>query len=219
MIPRLYHQYRHLFDAIFGGPSLEEAAKEIPELCHVLTRYWRMVKARNEVFCGALEENSQLRIPGEYQKLQVLKQEEESAEKGSLQVNEDQIIRTLDSLGRYIDDGCGIMIDDESGWIDLRGRTAKSMANLILGSAARSVCHIVSILCRWATNGARYGDWRPYLVASILLKWRGQDPQRKVALQDALIQWLDAEAGRDAEEDRIVEDTLEPMDIDDGGMA
>ncbi|KAI9255672.1 hypothetical protein BDA99DRAFT_442083 [Phascolomyces articulosus] len=141
VIPKLYHQYRHLFDAIFGDESRKDAATVLPDVAHVMQKYWAMVKARNEIFCGTLEENQ-------------LQTRQESDEERRIQVNEDHIIRTLDGIGRNIDSGTGLLIDENS-WMDLRGQTAPSATNTIFNGVNKDISTMqqrVNIMCRWATT-------------------------------------------------------------------
>ena len=157
-----------------------------------MQKYWAMVKARNEVFCGTLEEN-QLRLDGNCKHIVQSESRQQETDQVRQQVNEDHIIRTLDSIGRNIDSGTGLLID-ENGWMDLRGQTAPSAANLIFNGINNDMATMqqrVNIMCRWATSDSRHGDWRPYLVGSILLQWRDQNSERKPALQDMLIHFLD----------------------------
>ncbi|KAI9492408.1 hypothetical protein BDB00DRAFT_765585 [Zychaea mexicana] len=154
VIPKLYHQYRHLFDAIFGDESRKDAAVALPDVCHVMQKYWAMVKARNEVFCGTLEEN-QLRLDGNCKHIVQSESRAEFEETRRTQVNEDHIIRTLDCIGRNVDSGTGLMID-ENGWMDLQGQTAASAANSIFGGVlskdTSTVQQRVNIMCRWAND-------------------------------------------------------------------
>ncbi|KAI8149564.1 hypothetical protein BJV82DRAFT_504484 [Fennellomyces sp. T-0311] len=137
VVPKLYHQYRHLFDAIFGDDSRKDAASVLPDVCHVMQKYWAMVKARNEVFCGTLEEN-QLRLDGNCKHIVQSENRTESDEARRTQVNEDYTIRTLDGIGRNIDSGTGLMID-ENGWMDLRGQTAASASSSIFGGVGKEL--------------------------------------------------------------------------------
>lgn len=156
------------------------------------------MKARNEVFCGTLEEN-QLLSDSSKAMLQAVDTTSDTTSDDAPrqgQMTEDQVIRILDSIGRNIDSGTGLMIN-ENGWVDLRGQTATTASHAIFGStkgAIDSIQQHVSVMCRWATSDSRHGHWRPYLVASILLRWRDQNATlRNSTLQDALIKWLDAE--------------------------
>jgi hypothetical protein len=58
-------------------------------------------------------------------------------------------------------------------------------------------------MCQWATSESRYGDWKAYLVTSVLLAWRDQDKsqERNDLLQDALIRFLDNETKKDHVDD------------------
>lgn len=187
-----------MFDTIFGEETLKDASVAIPDVYHVMQRYWTMVKARNEVFCGTLEENQLLSDSSKTILPAVDTPSDATSDDAARQgqMTEDQVIRILDSIGRNIDSGTGLMMN-ESGWVDLRGQTATTASQAIFGStkgAIDSIQQRVNVMCRWATSESRHGHWRPYLVASILLRWRDQNPTlRNSTLQDALIRWLDAE--------------------------
>ncbi|KAG2221431.1 hypothetical protein INT45_005236 [Circinella minor] len=207
VIPKLYHQYRHLFDTIFGDDSRKDAALVLPDVAHVMQKYWAMVKGRNEVFCGTLEEN-QLRLDGNCKHIVQSESRQQETDQVRQQVNEDHIIRTLDSIGRNIDSGTGLLID-ENGWMDLRGQTAPSATNSIFNGINKDMSTMqqrVNIMCRWATSDSRHGDWRPYLVGSILLQWREQNPERKTVLQDMLIHFLDTQM--ESEEEAAAADDM-----------
>ncbi|KAI9312669.1 hypothetical protein BX666DRAFT_1985405 [Dichotomocladium elegans] len=191
--PKLYHQYRHLFDVIFGEESRKEAGNALQDVCSVMEKYWMLVKARNEIFCGTQEEN-QIRTEGPDKPLISADTSTELNEARRAQITEDHIIRVLDNIGRNIDSRTGLLIAND-GWMDLRGETAGSASCAIFGSnkSVESVQQIVNVICRWATSESRHGDWRPYLVASILLHWCVQNLARRNILQDALMKWLDLE--------------------------
>lgn len=219
VVPKLYHQYRHLFDTIFGPENLQEAAKTLPDICDVMQRYWAVVKARNEVFCGTLEAN-QMRLDQSNgakdspapatttagaSEVTNSAEPREPVENPTQSASEDHIIRVLDNIGRYVGSGAGLKMSGQ-GWISARGQTAATAATAIFGNSnvpQASLRTIIDTMCRWATCDFRHGDWRPYLITSILKHWRDQEPgeQRTYALQDALIQWLDTEIGLDSVED------------------
>ncbi|KAF7724120.1 RNA polymerase II mediator complex subunit [Apophysomyces ossiformis] len=213
VVPKLYHQYRTLFDKVLGGKLDTKAENCIPDLCHVLRNYWSLVKARNEVFCGTLEEN-RLQSESGKQIPQPTKSIEENP--GQDIADEQHIVHILDSIGRYVDNGSGLLIR-ENHWMDARGQTASSAAKSIFGSGEveqSAVVRAVEIMCRWATSEFRHGDWRAFLIYSILLNWRDQDKgqDRKTILQDALIHFLDSEI-------LLEEDTEEyNVDIDQGKL-
>ena len=187
-----------MFDTIFSEENLKDASVALPDIYHVIQRYWTMVKARNEVFCGTLEEN-QLLSDNSKTILPAVDTTSDTTSDDTTrqgQMSEDQVIRVLDGIGRNVDSGTGLMIN-ENGWVDLRGQTAITTSHAIFGSTKGGIDSIqqrVNVMCRWATSESRHGHWRPYLVASILLRWRDQNPTlRNNTLQDALIKWLDAE--------------------------
>jgi hypothetical protein len=211
VVPKLYHQYRYLFDSILGDESRSKPSKNLPDVCRVMKEYWTMIKARNEVFCGTLEEN-ELKTDNptmnEKQSVPTISQPDTNGPitPGSSVNNhvheavyEERVVHALDSVGRHVDSITGLLLDNDT-WIDIRGHTAKSAANSIFGTTRlqpQAFIKLISIMCRWATSESRYGDWKAYLVASVLLSWRDQDkstPENKILLQDALIHFLDDEA-------------------------
>lgn len=198
VVPKLYHQYRYLFDSILGG---EEREKALPDVCRVRKVYWNMIKARNEVFCGTLEENNEMGgVPQQQQPQQEQQPQSQQPLQQQQQIenNEERIVHILDSIGRNVDSIAGLLLDNDT-WIDIRGHSAKSAAKSIFGTSKlqpQTFIKLINIMCRWATSESRYGDWKAYLVASILSTWKDQDKTQgsKVMLQDALIKFLDDEA-------------------------
>lgn len=205
VVPKLYHQYRYLFDSILGDDSRSKPSKYLPDVCRVMKEYWAMIKARNEVFCGTLEEN-ELKADHEKQHIPstiaAIAQTDinDSNSANSLDneaVYEERVVHVLDSIGRHVDSITGLLLDNDT-WIDIRGHTAKSAANSIFGTARlqpQAFTKLISIMCRWTTSESRYGDWKAYLVASVLLAWKEQNKSSpENMLQDALIHFLDSEA-------------------------
>lgn len=199
VVPKLYHQYRYLFDTILGDDNKQKISKSLPDVGRVMKVYWTMIKARNEVFCGTTEEN-EMRIDDEPVKDRQTQEEPDTSSSSSI-VNEsayeERVVHVLDSIGRNADSITGILLDGET-WIDVKGHSAKSAAKSIFGTSklqSQTFITLIAIMCRWATSESRYGDWKAYLVASILLTWRDQDKtqERRVMLQDALIRFLDDE--------------------------
>jgi hypothetical protein len=202
VVPKLYHQYRYIFDSILGDESLSKPSKNLPDVCRVMKEYWTMIKARNEVFCGTLEENESKTDHNEKQPMSTVPTIDTTAVATNNHVHEavyeERVVHVLDSIGRNVDSITGLLLDNDT-WIDVRGHTAKSAANSIFGTTqlqSQAFIKLISIMCRWATSESRYGDWKAYLVASILLTWREQDKvnENKALLQDALIHFLDVEA-------------------------
>lgn len=198
VVPKLYHQYRYLFDTILGDDNKQKATKNLPDVCRVMKVYWSMIKARNEVFCGTLEENEMR--PDNVEPTKQTQSDESSPTSATLHegVYEERVVHILDSIGRNVDSITGLLLDNET-WVDVRGHSAKSAAKSIFGTARlqpQTFIKLINIMCCWATSESRYGDWKAYLVASILLTWREQDKtqENKVLLQDALIRFLDDEA-------------------------
>ncbi|KAG0172714.1 RNA polymerase II mediator complex subunit [Apophysomyces sp. BC1015] len=194
VVPKLYHQYRTLFDKILGESFDEKEEARIPDLCNTLQKCWSMVKSRNEVFCGTLEEN-RLRIENGKQTVQSTKSMDDDRAQDT--ADEQHIVHILDSIGRHVDNGSGLLIRD-SQWVDIRGQTAASAAGSIFGNGDLEqdvAIRAVEIMCRWATSEFRHGDWRAFLISSILLHWRdqGKGQDRRTILQDAFIQFLDSE--------------------------
>lgn len=207
VVPKLYHQYRYLFDTIIGDDNKQKATKNLPDVCRVMKVYWTMIKARNEVFCGTLEENEMGSDNIEPTKKA---QDESSPNSATLHegVYEERVVHILDSIGRNVDSITGLLLDNET-WVDVRGHSAKSAAKSIFGTSRlqpQTFIKLINIMCCWATSESRYGDWKAYLVASILLTWREQDKtqENKVLLQDALIRFLDDEAAAKSNSDSDV---------------
>lgn len=201
VVPKLYHQYRYLFNSILGDESRQMPSKSLPDVCRVMKEYWTMIKARNEVFCGTLEENEMKSDhPAE---IDTKTQPNDSIPPASSSniseaVYEERVVHVLDSIGRNVDSITGLLLDNDT-WVDIKGHTAKSASKSIFGTTRlqpQALIKLINIMCRWATSESRYGDWKAYLVASILLSWREQDKghDNKMLLQDALIRFLDDEA-------------------------
>ncbi|KAI8337752.1 hypothetical protein BC941DRAFT_513588 [Chlamydoabsidia padenii] len=237
VIPKLYHQYRQLFEVILGEQSRSKLIKTIPDICNVMDAYWTMTKSRNEVFCGTLEENrlgsssngnnsngnmvdnnnsKSGATPVTNTPSDLTHQDSsKSSIKGTSTsdrpgVDEEHIIHTLDTIGRYADSGY-LLLDNNThdsgnsgGWTNVKGHSAVLASLTIFGGCTNSGTgviqielfnQVIRILCRWATSEARHGDWRAFLVSSILLSWRSQDPllysKRSDALQEALVGVLD----------------------------
>ncbi|OBZ82424.1 Mediator of RNA polymerase II transcription subunit 12 [Choanephora cucurbitarum] len=221
VIPKLYYQYRYLFDSILGDTN---HLKPLSDVSRVLREYWTMVKARNEVFCGTLEENS---LKAEESKatpadpssitssplapitpmtptLTVKKSKTisppppippPSSELGI--GSEERIVQLLDDISKNVESVSGLLLDQET-WIDVRGHSAKSAVKSIFGSriSSQAFTERVHSMCRWATNQSRYGDDKAYLVGSVLMAWLQQQQgrhyqQSTTVLQDALIRFLD----------------------------
>lgn len=205
VVPKLYHQYRYLFDMILGDENKQKLTKNLPDVSRVMKVYWTMVKARNEVFCGTLEENEMR--PDHVEPTKQTHVEESLPTSTTIHegVYEERVVHILDSIGRNVDSITGLLLDNDT-WVDIRGHSAKSAAKSIFGTARlqpQTFIKLINIMCRWATSESRYGDWKAYLVASILLKWREQDKtqENKVLLQDALIRFLDDEAAAKSKTD------------------
>lgn len=249
VIPKLYHQYRQVFEVILGEQARHKLVKTQPDICHVMDAYWSMTKSRNEVFCGTMEEN-RIGSPGGNGNTNnssnsnsnnssnnssnlvdnnALKSgatpvtntpsdlanqdSSKSSIKGTTStsdrpgVDEEHIIHTLDTIGRYADSGY-LLLDSDTGdtgdWTNVKGHSAIMASLTIFGGCTNGstgavqtglVSQVIRILCRWATSEARHGDWRAFLISSILLSWRSQDaalyPKRCDALQEALMGFLD----------------------------
>ncbi|KAI9307637.1 hypothetical protein BJ944DRAFT_261581 [Cunninghamella echinulata] len=241
VIPKLYHQYRHLFEMI-----LQQTTKTLPDTNYVKDIYWTSVKKRNEIFCGTCEQNqlgntsdinnsnnnsnssnSNNNNTNSINSLQnngnnnnnnntdienktikslnnsVIETKSTTSERG--EIDEEHIVHTLDMIGRHADSGHLILNktgNDSYGWSDIRGHTAYSASMAIFGCIINSngaihsskLVKIVGILCQWAISEARHGDWRAFLVSSILLCWRDMDKStnnRRNHLQEALMEFLD----------------------------
>ncbi|CEP10050.1 hypothetical protein [Parasitella parasitica] len=203
VIPKLYHQYRYLFNSILGDESRQKPSKSLPDVCRVMKEYWTMIKARNEVFCGSLEENEMksehpAEIDSKAQSNEVSIPPAASPSGISEALYEERVVHVLDRIGRNVDSITGLLLDNDT-WVDIKGHTAKTASKSIFGTTRlqpQALVKLISIMCRWATSESRYGDWKAYLVASILLSWREQDKSQgsKLLLQDALIRFLDDEA-------------------------
>lgn len=198
VVPKLYHQYRYLFDSILGDETKQKPVKSLPDVCKVMKNYWTMIKARNEVFCGTLEENE---LKGDSHPSQTHNHRDSISSASSPAAHdtayEEHIVHVLDNIGRNIDSATQLLLDHDT-WIDSRGHSAKSAAKSIFGTAKvqpQTLTKIVNIMCHWASSESRYGDWKAYLVASILLSWR-ETHDNKAVLQDSLIQFLDDEASK-----------------------
>ncbi|KAI8365718.1 hypothetical protein BD560DRAFT_156584 [Blakeslea trispora] len=206
VIPKLYYQYRYLFDSILGDTN---HIKALSDVSRVLREYWSMVKARNEIFCGTLEENA---IKAEESRMTqpdpslasvnpspitpltptvattatpggggTKKSKHGNASSSSLLVTgfEEHIVYLLDTISKNIDSVAGLLLDQET-WIDKRGHSAKSVVKSIFGSriSSQAFSERVHIMCRWAINPSRYGDDKAYLVSSILMTWLQQQGKR-----------------------------------------
>ncbi|KAI8372975.1 uncharacterized protein BYT42DRAFT_501141 [Radiomyces spectabilis] len=154
VVPMLYHQYRHLFDMILGEKP--QQSKALPNISRVMSEYWTLVKARNEVFCGTAEQNA----PASASTQAVISSVERNplvpsvVEKPRDTIEEEQVVQILDELGRTIASGSGLLIHGD-GWINTEGRTATSAAEAIFDDghlSKPSVFQIVHIMCRWATS-------------------------------------------------------------------
>ncbi|KAL0073025.1 hypothetical protein F4703DRAFT_1773010 [Phycomyces blakesleeanus] len=199
VIPKLYHQYRDVFDAILGEDNSESALQTIPDVCNTMKKYWNIVKARNEVFCGTAEENK-IKQDGNSRE-----DKKTTAQNLTEEVRDgEHVVHVLDNIGRHVGSHSGLLID-QNGWMSVNGKTAKSAAKAIFGTGdvdQQAFVHIIKTMCQWATSDARYGDWRPYLIASILLHWRdsSKTTERKTMLQDSFIRFLDEESLSDETE-------------------
>ncbi|KAI9030192.1 hypothetical protein CLU79DRAFT_843056 [Phycomyces nitens] len=198
VIPKLYHQYRDVFDGILGEDNSESALQTIPEVCSTMKKYWAIVKSRNEVFCGTAEEN-RLKQDGNS------REDKKMATQNLTEVRDgEHVVHVLDNIGRHIGSHSGLLID-QNGWMSVNGKTAKSAAKAIFGTGdieQQAFVHIIKTMCQWATSDARFGDWRSYLISSILLYWRDSTKsiERKTMLQDSLIGFLDEESILDESE-------------------
>lgn len=229
VVPKLYHQYRYLFNSILGDESRQKPSKSLPDVCRVMKEYWTMIKARNEVFCGTLEENEMksdqhpVDMDSKTQPNDSIPPDAVAAASSTLSssasttmseaVYEERVVHVLDSIGRHVDSITGLLLDNDT-WMDIKGHTAKSASKSIFGTTRlqpQALIKLITIMCRWATSESRYGDWKPYLVASILLSWREQDKSsdNKVLLQDALIRFLDDEACPKASETALDSQALD----------
>ncbi|EPB86864.1 hypothetical protein HMPREF1544_06290 [Mucor circinelloides 1006PhL] len=233
VVPKLYHQYRYLFNSILGDESRQKPSKSLPDVCRVMKEYWTMIKARNEVFCGTLEENE---MKGDHHPADMDNKAQTSdsippdavassstpssaSSNISEAVYEERVVHVLDSIGRHVDSITGLLLDNDT-WVDIKGHTAKSASKSIFGTTRlqpQALIKLINIMCRWATSESRYGDWKAYLVASILLSWREQDKSNdnKVLLQDALIRFLDDEACPKANEATAIDSqTIDAIEQD-----
>lgn len=215
VVPKLYHQYRYLFNTILGDAGRQKPSKSLPNVCRVMKEYWTMIKARNEVFCGTLEEN-EMKLDHHHPAATAADIDSKAQSNDSIppttaaaasspspssiseEVYEERVVHVLDSVGRNVDSITGLLLDNDT-WVDVKGHTAKSASKSIFGTARlqpQASTKLINIMCRWATSESRYGDWKAYLVASILSSWRDQNKgqDNKVLLQDALIRFLDDEA-------------------------
>jgi hypothetical protein len=195
VVPKLYHQYRNLFELIFGQEN--SSNKQLANISHVMSEYWIMIKARNEVFCGTLEENEMKNTNNNNHTRQ--------AETSEISGDEERVVHILDSIGKNADSNVGLLLNGEQ-WMDIRGHSAQSASKAIFGTMrieSFKFIKLISIMCQWATSESRYGDWKAYLVTSVLLAWRDQDKsqERNDLLQDALIRFLDNETKKDHVDD------------------
>ncbi|CAO3669776.1 unnamed protein product [Rhizopus microsporus] len=192
VIPKLYHQYHHLLNMIIGEDSNTGVMKSSPDVRRMMNEYWTMVKARNEVFCGNME-NSEMKVDKN-----IKSQSQSSPVHIHDDGNEERIVHILDSIGKNVDSITGLQIKGDI-WVDARGRSAKWAAKAIFRSSSpsepESIIKIVHSMCRWAINEARYGDWKAYLIASILLSWKEDNntTEVKTLLQETLMRFLDGE--------------------------
>lgn len=182
VIPKLYQQYHHLLNSIIQDQVTPRATKSLTDVRRVMNEYWTVIKARNEVFCGNVSENPTLH------KTQPV--HETSGD-------EERVVNLLDSIGKNIDSVAGLLISGDT-WIDVHGHSAKWGSKMIFSKTRlelESILKLVHSICRWAVNESRYGDWKAYLVASILLSWKeeGDSMEKKKLLQEALIRFLDGE--------------------------
>ncbi|KAI7906421.1 uncharacterized protein BX663DRAFT_496358 [Cokeromyces recurvatus] len=207
VIPKLYYQYHPLFDKIFGDEYRQKSSKTLPDVNCVLKEYWTMIKARNEVFCGTLESNE---TKTDHHALEFINTASShtydtdnsispaAAFSMHETVYEEKIVRILDNIGKNVDTVTGLLFDNDT-WEDIHGHSANSACKSIFSEAhlrPQVFTKLVHIMCHWATSESRYGDWKAYLVASILFTWREKDKSQdnQTLLQNALIQFLDNEA-------------------------
>ncbi|KAI8059264.1 hypothetical protein BC940DRAFT_282083 [Gongronella butleri] len=222
VIPKLYHQYRQLFEMIVGDQARGKMSKMMPDVLQIMETTWDLVRDRNEVFCGTVEDN-QLRhlsnsgatpvnttILADTKELEA-NETKSSSVKGSTAssemqeascVDEAHIVHGLDLVGRYVDSGYLLInTSNGGGWCDIKGHSSETCcAAVMVGCTTatgtiqtNALKRVVHTLCQWAVSDARFGDWRPFFIASILLCWRDQDSvaQRRDALQEALVAFLD----------------------------
>ncbi|KAI9267828.1 hypothetical protein BY458DRAFT_511485 [Sporodiniella umbellata] len=186
VIPKLYQQNHQLLSAIIQDESTQKNSNDSSDMREVMSEYWTMIKARNELFCGSISE-----VPS----LQKTQQIHENSG------DEEQIVNILDEIGKNVDSVAGLLISDET-WVDAHGHSSRWACKMIFGSAQLELEKIVKIiysLCRWAVNESRYGDWKTYLVASILSSWieENNSLENKRLLQESLIRFLDEETNRE----------------------
>ncbi|KAG0946548.1 hypothetical protein G6F57_003198 [Rhizopus arrhizus] len=184
VIPKLYQQYHHLLNVIIGEEVTSRSTKTSSDMRRVMNEYWSMIKARNETFCGKMKKSP----VGQ-------KTSQSTHESGS--GDEERIVTLLDSIGKNIDSVSGLQINGET-WTDAHGHSAKWASKTIFGTArleSDRIIKLIHLICRWAVSESRYGDWKAYLVASILSSWKEENssPENKTLLQEALIQFLDGE--------------------------
>ncbi|KAI8985141.1 hypothetical protein BDB01DRAFT_850197 [Pilobolus umbonatus] len=204
VVPKLYHQYRYIFDDIFGGDSKLSLTDNA--ISSVMKEYWAMIKSRNEVFCGTIEENESKNDTNLLNTNTTVNNSIGSKVSMSIhsdttssdEINEERVVHILDIIGCNIDTTTGLLLDND-GWMDIRGHTANTASKAIFGSApplTSIIFKIIHILCRWAISESRYGDWKAYLVASIMLSWKDNEgrSENKFILQDGLIKFLDDES-------------------------
>ncbi|KAI8100101.1 uncharacterized protein BX664DRAFT_290634 [Halteromyces radiatus] len=109
VIPKLYHQYRPLFEMILGEQSRLKVSKTMPDICKVMESYWEMMKARNEIFY----------TPRSSVKGSINSTSERSG------VDEERIVHTLDSIGRYADSGHLLLGNSNNiAWADMKGHSS-----------------------------------------------------------------------------------------------
>ncbi|KAI9486079.1 MAG: hypothetical protein EXX96DRAFT_613913 [Benjaminiella poitrasii] len=203
VIPKLYHQYGYLFDKIFGDECRQEPSKKLPDVCRVMKEYWAMIKVRNEVFCGSLEAND-IKTNQHMNNTSTTQANDHISTSADFSAHEatheERIVRILDSIGKHIDTTVTDLVLEKESWEDVEGHSAKTACKAIFGTSRlqpQVFTKLIHTICHWAISESRYGDWKAYLVASILLVWKerekGQDNQ--TLLQNALIQFLDDESG------------------------
>lgn len=174
VIPKLYHQYSQLlYTTLVTNPQTPH--QTTPEAIALMKYYWKEISARNETFCGSVREVKSEpieEVPNTLNHLFNLGESKNDVDE------EEQLILFLDDVGLTIDSGVGLQIDgaNNNEWKDIRGWTASSVCAKIFGSSKRhddtqALYKKVETLCTWATTTARHGDWRAYLVSSVLCQF------------------------------------------------
>ncbi|KAI7865079.1 hypothetical protein BDF14DRAFT_1730934 [Spinellus fusiger] len=169
VIPKFYYQYKDIFNRVFGEDISESAFDAIPNICNTMKKYWTIVKARNEVFCGTAEENKTKEENTLYQS----KTQDSDNSLNETRTGE-HVVHVLDSIGKHVGSQSGLLIDGTS-WISIQGQTAKSAVNDIFGQHAierQPLAHIITTMCQWVITDSRYANTPIILLFSVLIKFQ-----------------------------------------------